>query len=86
MTDARLSRPVVRVVVAQELLDRMFRDGYVSTKGIRCIRGIPGDAQLAGMAEDRLRQAVCFFYEHPSFTPVPYGDEIPDFDVVIGDT
>ena len=31
----------------------------------------------------RVIQAVCFFYEHASFTPVPYGDVIPSFDVEI---
>ena len=80
---ARLSRPVVRVVINQQLLDCMLREGYVSRAGIKCIRGIPDDAQLVGMAHDMDRQAVCFFYSHESFTPIPLGDPIPSFDVTI---
>lgn len=81
----RLARPVVRVVISQGILDQMLRDGYYSKPGIRCVRGIPADARLTGMTQDTMRCAVCFFYEHESFAPVPYGDPIPEFDVVIGE-
>lgn len=81
----RLSRPVVRVVINQQLLDCMFREGYISRAGIKCIHGIPNNARLVGMAQDTERQAVCFFYEHASFTPVPYGDVIPSFDVQLAE-
>lgn len=80
-----IDRRIVRVIVSVELLDCMFREGYVSRGQIRTFRGIPADAKYVGARHCMERDAVAFVYQHDSFEPVPDGEIVPTFDVTIGE-
>lgn len=81
----RRGRRIVRVIVAQEILGEMIREGYESRGRIRNIRGIPADASYIGARYCADRDAVALVYQHESFPLVLDGDAIPDFDVEIGE-
>lgn len=60
---------VIWDMVRNQVMDRV--DGAV--------RNIPRDAKLLSVANDCMRKAFVFIFEHPSFDRVPMDEEIPDF-------
>lgn len=56
-------RHIKHVYIPARMIERLVREGAT----MRCMRGIPADAQLIGMGPDILRDGFTFMFEHPSF-------------------
>ena len=75
-------RRLVKVAITFDLLFEWLTQGNEITGILKTTQGLPPDAVfIASWFDDRKMQAYLMF-EHDSFSIVPYGGEIPYFDIV----
>jgi hypothetical protein len=60
-------------LLSHEMFYTQFHEGTT----VRVMRGLPDGARVLGVHPDYLRQAIAVMVEHPSFDPVPLGEQAP---------
>ncbi len=67
---------LMRVPVSLIFWEHQVKQGAVTT--VRCIEGLPEDAQLTSSYYDGSKQAAFLVFEHSSFREVQQGEIIPE--------
>lgn len=65
------------VPVSLKLWEQMVKQDAITA--VKCIDGIPGDAEMVNSFYDGHRQSVVFVYQHPTFPAIPEASVIPQF-------
>jgi hypothetical protein len=74
------SNRLARVGVSFELMLDLVREDYDITGRIKCIQGIPVDAEFVRSYVGE-NDVVYFVFSHPTFAHVKIGGEIPEIRV-----
>ena len=75
-------RRIVRVGISFQLLVEMVKTDWVSRNGVRCIEGIPPDAEFISSYVSQVEDCAYLVFYHPIFAEVSEGDEIPRVHIV----
>lgn len=82
-----MNRNIACVSVSENLLIETMTQGWTTrNRVLTCIKGLPEDAKYAGASFDARSLNVLYFFTHPSFTEVPEGAEIPQFNIIYEST
>ncbi len=71
------TRRIIGVYISQELVIELLTRGYKTRGKIECTEGVPADAIYVGNSFDPMKNAVIFYFIHPSFKPIELGGLIP---------
>lgn len=74
-------RRLAKVCITQEFILMLLTEGYERIRPVRTVRGVPESAVHISTYYDHQTMYTYWVFEHPSFEPVPLGEEPPLIDV-----